>query len=244
MIENFFKEIKLDNEFFVQSAKHVIDWNAKARGGEQPEYTQDMFIAQINFVREELKEYQEAAAINDHVELLDAAADVFVVSSYLVNMFFGEENTMAFLRTPVGDVFSPTIFTDFDAMEQTFTEASQMAMMSAGIMRMARDTLVRSLYNEKKVMKEVLKSNDSKYPTKKQLLVTWDALDVDIEVAIAKECEAIEERNANRAEGAYTGVHAVYNEKQKVYVFFDDKGKIMKWSGFVKPNIKSIVEKA
>ncbi|QPI12955.1 hypothetical protein [Escherichia phage PNJ1809-36] len=241
MIENFFKDIKFDTEFFKNAAKHVIDWNAKARGGEQPEFTQELFMSQIGFVREELKEYETAAKVNDHVELLDAAADIFVVSSYLTYMFFGEEHTMNFLDYAVGDVFTPTVYTDFDALEQTFTESVQMALMAAGIMRMSRDTLIRSKYPEKKVIKEVLKSNDSKYPTKQQLLKTWKTSDIDS--AIAQECAAIEERNANRPEGAYTGVHAVYNEKQKVYVFFDDKGKIMKPSTFVKPNIAGIINK-
>lgn len=243
MVENFFKELKVDIEFYQQAAKHVVAWNNKARGGEEPEFTHDLFVSQISFVREELKEYEEAAKINDHVELLDAAADTFVVSSYLTHMFFGEEATMKFLENQVGSVFSPTIYSDFDNMEALFTEPAQMAMLSAGIMNMARDTLIRSKYADKKVMKEVLKSNDSKYPTKKQLLEVWDAVDADIEVALAKECAAIEERNANRAEGAYTGVHAVYNEKQKVYVFFDDKGKIMKPSTFVKPDIAKIIAK-
>ena len=49
---------------------------------------------------------------------------------------------------------------------------------------------------EKKIIKEVLKSNDSKYPTKQQLLKTWKTSDIDS--AIAQECAAIEERNANR----------------------------------------------
>ena len=239
MIEGFFKDIKLDKEFFIDAAKHIVEWNAKARGGDTPEFTQEMFLAQIGFVREELKEYQDAAANNDHVELLDAAADVFVVASYLAFMFWGEEKVAFALSQNVGDVFTANIADEFDNLEETFTEGVQMAVMTLGLTRMARDTLVRSVYNEKKVMKEVLKSNDSKYPTRKQLLAVWETKDIDF--ALEQECAAIEERNKDRPEGAYTGVHATYNEKQKVYVFFDDKGKIMKPSTFVKPDIKSIV---
>ena len=239
MIEGFYKDIKLDAQFFIDAAKHIVDWNAKARGGVTPEFTQEMFVAQIGFVREELKEFQTAAVTNDHVELLDAAADVFVVASYLAFMFFGEEKVNQALSNNVGDVFPFNIYDEFEVMEQTFTEAVQMAMMAIGITRMARDTLVRSVYNEKKVMREVLKSNDSKYPTRKQILTVWDTKDID--EALAKECAAIEERNKDREDGAYTGVHATYNESQKVYVFFDEKGKIMKPSTFVKPNIKAIV---
>ena len=239
MIEGFFKDIKLDKEFFIDAAKHIVEWNAKARGGETPEFTQEMFLAQIGFVREELKEYQDAAALNDHVELLDAAADVFVVASYLAFMFWGEEKVAFALSQNVGDVFTANIADEFDNLEETFTEGVQMAVMTLGLTRMARDTLVRSVYNEKKVMKEVLKSNDSKYPTRKQLLAVWETKDIDF--ALEQECAAIEERNKDRPEGAYTGVHATYNEKQKVYVFFDDKGKIMKPSTFVKPDIASIV---
>lgn len=239
MIEGFFKDIKLDKEFFIDAAKHIVEWNAKARGGETPEFTQEMFLAQIGFVREELKEYQDAAAKNDHVELLDAAADVFVVASYLAFMFWGEEKVAFALSQNVGDVFTANIADEFDNLEETFTEGVQMAVMTLGLTRMARDTLVRSVYNEKKVMKEVLKSNDSKYPTRKQLLAVWETKDIDF--ALEQECAAIEERNKDRPEGAYTGVHATYNEKQKVYVFFDDKGKIMKPSTFVKPDIASIV---
>lgn len=239
MIEGFFKDIKVDKQFFIDATKHIVEWNAKARGGETPEFTQEMFVSQIGFVREELKEFQDAAEANDHVELLDAAADVFVVASYLAFMFWGEEKVNTMLSQNVGDVFPANIFDEFENMDATFTEAIQMAVMIMGITRMARDTLVRSVYNEKKVMKEVLKSNDSKYPTRKQILAVWGTKDIDF--ALAQECAAIEERNKNRPEGAYTGVHATYNEKQKVYVFFDDKGKIMKPSTFVKPDIKSIV---
>lgn len=239
MIEGFFKDIKLDNAFFIDAAKHIVEWNAKARGGETPQFTQEMFLAQIGFVREELKEFQDAAAVNDHVELLDAAADVFVVASYLAFMFWGEEKLNLALSQAVGDVFPVNIYDEFTLMEETFTEGVQMAVMTLGLTRMARDTMVRSIYNEKKVMKEVLKSNDSKYPTRKQILAAWETKDIDF--ALAEECLAIEERNKDRPEGAYTGVHATYNEKQKIYVFFDDKGKIMKPSTFVKPNIASIV---
>lgn len=239
MIEGFYKDIKVDGQFYVDAAKHIVDWNAKAHGGDTPKFTQEMYEAQISFVREELKEFQLAASENDHVELLDAAADVFVVASYLAFMFWGEEKVNLALSQGVGDVFPQNIYDEFTVMEETFTEAVQMAMISLGITRMARDTLVRSVYNDKKVVKEVLKSNDSKYPTRKQMLTVWDTKDIDF--ALAQECAAIEERNKDRKDGAYTGVHAVYNEKQKVYVFFDDKGKIMKPSTFVKPNIKNIV---
>lgn len=242
MIEGFFKDIKVDKQFFIDAAKHIVSWNAKARGGETPEFTQEMFISQIGFVREELKEFQDAAQLNDHVELLDAAADVFVVASYLAFMFWGEERVNLMLSQNVGDVFPPNIYDEFNQIDATFTEAAQMAIMILGITRMARDTLVRSVYNEKKVVKEVLKSNDSKYPTRRQILAVWETKDIDF--ALEQECAAIEDRNKDRPEGAYTGVHAVYNEKQKVYVFFDDKGKIMKPSTFVKPDIGAIVGKS
>ena len=240
MIEGFYKDIKLDAQFFVDAANHVVDWNAKAQGGVTPTFTQEMFVAQIGFVREELKEFQDAAEINDHVELLDAAADVFVVASYLAFMFFGKTQLETTLATVgVGDVFSAKIYDEFTSLEETFSDPAQMAMMAVGLTRLARDTLIRSVYNEKKVLKEVLKSNDSKYPTRKQLLAVWDTK--DIVAALEQECAAIEERNKDREEGAYTGVHATYNEAQKVYVFFDDKGKIMKPSTFVKPNIAALV---
>lgn len=242
-MENFYKEIKIDGNFYAEAAKHVIAWNAKAHGGITPNSTQEMFENQISLVREELKEFQLAATENNHIELLDAAADAFVVSSYLAYMFFGEEMVTKTLSTiGVGDVFSPTIYNDFLTVEENFDSPEQMALLSLGIMRSSRDTLVRSVYNDKKVMKEVLKSNDSKYPTRKQLLAVWETK--DIEEALEKECRAIEERSLTREEGAYTGVTYVYNPVQKVYAFFDDKGKIMKPSTFVKPNIAGIVNKA
>lgn len=239
MITDFYKPIKADNQFFIDAAKHVIAWNAKARGGETPEFTNEMFIAQLGYVREELKEFQDAAKINDHIELLDAAADVFVVASYLVFMFTSEENLEKILSTGVGDVFPETVYDEFLLYEKEMSTEVQIIPLTIAMLRMARDTLIRSKYNYKKVVKEVLRSNDSKYPTRKQLLDVWDTK--NIEFAIAQECAAIEERNKDRPEGAYTGVHATYNEKQKVYVFFNDKGKIMKPSTFSKPDIKSIV---
>lgn len=240
MIQNFFKEIKLDNQFFMDSAQHIIDWNAKARHGITPEFTNEMFVAQLEFLREELKEYSLAAQNNDHVELLDAAADVFVVASYLIFMFLGKEGLDKILSTEVGDTFKHDVYDSFIAVEKIFEQPEQVALITMGILRSARDTLVRSVYNEKKVMKEVLKSNDSKYPTRKQLLDVWNTKSID--EALEKECAAIEERSKSREEGAYTGVYAVYNRKQKVYVFFDDKGKIQKPSTFVSPNIKAIVD--
>lgn len=239
MITDFYKPIKADNQFLIDAAKHVIEWNAKARGGETPEFTNEMFIAQLGYVREELKEFQDAAKINDHVELLDAAADVFVVASYLTFMFTSEENLEKILGTGVGDVFPEAVYDEFLLYEKEMSTDAQIIPLTIAMLRMARDTLVRSKYNYKKVLKEVLRSNDSKYPTRKQLLAVWETK--DIEFAIAQECAAIEERNKDRPEGAYTGVHATYNEKQKVYVFFDDKGKIMKPSTFSEPDIKSIV---
>lgn len=239
MIENFYKEIKMDADFFVAAANHVVEWNAKARGGAEQEFTNEMFVSQIGCVREELKEFQDAAKDNDHVEMLDAAADSFVVTSYLAYMFFGKEVVEQALRTPVGDCFAPDIYNGFMSFEENIVEARQMAMFSLALMRQARDTLVRTRYNGKKVLKEVLKSNDSKYPTRKQLLEAWGTKDIN--EAVAKECGAIEERSQSRAEGAYEGVTATYNEVQKVYVFWDKNGKIMKPSTFVKPDIASII---
>lgn len=239
MITDFYKPIKADTEFFVNAAKHVIAWNAKARGGETPEFTNEMFIAQLGYVREELKEFQDAAKINDHVELLDGAADVFVVASYLAFMFTSEQHLETILSTGIGDVFPETVYDEFLLYEQEMATEAQIIPLTIAMLRMARDTLIRSKYNYKKVVKEVLRSNDSKYPTRKQLLAVWETKDIDF--AIAQECAAIVERNKDRKEGAYTGVYAEYNEKQKVYVFFDDKGKIMKPSTFSQPDIKSIV---
>lgn len=239
MIENFFKQVKVDNSFFIKAADQIVAWNAKARGGVTPEFTQEMFEAQLSFVREELKEFQAAAQENDHVELLDAAADIFVVASYLAFMFFGKEGVDKALEMPTGDVLAENIYDVIIEFDKMVENDLQFALMSLTLTRMARDTLVRSVYNEKKVMREVLNSNESKYPTKKQLLVIWETKDI-IE-ALEKECDAIEMRSKDRAEGSYTGVHAVYNEVQKVYVFFDDKGKIMKPSTFVKPNIAAII---
>ncbi|WNL63237.1 hypothetical protein [Citrobacter phage Tr1] len=241
MVENFYKDLKVDFDFYIDAAHHVVDWNAKARGGTIPEITQEMFMSQISFVREELKEFQVAAEANDHVELLDAAADTFVVASFLSWMFFGHTHVDATLSLPMGDALPDNIYDSFMSYDELNTEPQHMAMLALTVTRMARDTLVRSVYNDKKVMKEVLKSNDSKYPTRKQILAVWETKDIDF--ALAQECAAIEERNKDREEGAYTGVHATFNDKQRVYVFFDDKGKIMKPSTFVKPNIAGIVNK-
>ena len=119
MIENFFKQVKVDNSFFIKAADQIVAWNAKARGGVTPEFTQEMFEAQLSFVREELKEFQAAAQENDHVELLDAAADIFVVASYLAFMFFGKEGVDKALEMPTGDVLAENIYDviiEFDKM--------------------------------------------------------------------------------------------------------------------------------
>lgn len=244
MLEGFFKEIKTDTEFFIEAAKKVRDWNAKAYlNGEavHGKFENEQFLSQIACLREELKEYQEACNGNDHVEVLDAAGDIFVVASYLAYMFFGEKQVEEMLNLPVGDYLSDKIYDNFITFEDKMTDPAQMAYMSLTITHYARNTLVRSLYNGKGVMKEILKSNDSKYPSKKQLLKIWDTK--DISEALEKECRAIEERSANRKEGAYTGVTSQYNEEYKVYVFRDSNNKIMKPSTFVAPDLSKFVKK-
>ena len=241
MIKDFFKDIKVDNNFYIECANKVVEWNQTAQGvtsSEEEDFSNEKFLLQIKLVEEELKEYRDAAKTNDHVEILDAAGDIFVVASYLSYMFFGKQAIKDVLTQPVGDRLADdphdTFIKSQDFMDKTSDNSSfGLGMLACAVTRMARDTLVKSIYDDKKVMQEILRSNYSKFPDKESLRTKW--MVNDINEALELELSWIEE---NRD---YSGITYKFNSKNGLYVFFDENGKIMKPSVFSGPDIKSIV---
>lgn len=241
MIKDFFKDIKVDNNFYIECANKVVEWNQTAQGvssSEDEDFSNEKFLLQIKLVEEELKEYRDAAKVNDHVELLDAAGDIFVVASYLSYMFFGNAAINDVLTQPVGDRLADDPYETFIKSQEFMDKTSEnssfgLGMLACAVTRMARDTLVKSVYNDKKVMKEILRSNYSKFPTAKVLINKWEV--GTVEEALKIEVDWIEE---NRD---YSGITYKFNPTNGLYVFFDENGKIMKPSVFSGPDIKSIV---
>lgn len=239
MTKPFYKEINNEADYFISAANTVIDWNAVAHC-EQDEmkivetFTPERFNKQISYVEEELKEYRDAVKEKDEIEMLDALADIFVTASYLTYMFFGKEHMEKFLELPVGDVISEDPYETWVTILESSPENQLMGMISATFMRQARDSLVRTHYNGKKVMKEVLRSNYTKYPTAKQLKSAWGTN--DIEQALSKECQYIEDNSR------YSGITYKYNSFEERYIFFSDAGKIVKPSTFSAADLRSVLK--
>lgn len=242
--KKFYKEQRNHSAFFIDAAEQVVAWNAIAMN-KSPEdfkefaksFDQAKFELQINLVSEELKEYRDAFALNDHVEMLDAAADTFVVAGFLTYMFFGPEMQNSFLEFPVGDHLPNDPYESITRAREAFTTAEQMAYLSAAIFRMSRDSLVTANYDGKAVLTEVLRSNMSKFPTADRLRENHGFYrDQDMGIVIQRELEWLE---ANRKD--YTGFTSSYNDQYGVYVFHDANGKIMKPSTFSPANVKQFV---
>lgn len=233
--EKFYKEIKFKPEVWIKFANHVIDWNLKAQGGKPlaqvlEDLTEKDVIAQTEYLLEELKEYRDGFDENDHVEMLDAAADIFVVAVYLCVMYFGEKATYAFLTQLPANYLDSDPYEVFLRMTERKDFTHEMMGTCVGqVMLQARNSLIHTYYNGEKVMKAVLKSNDTKYPTKKQLLAFH---------GVTKEAEAVklEEKWIMENRGKES-VKGVYNPEYKVWVFRDNngEGKICKPSVFSDP---------
>lgn len=234
MSKKFYKEQRNHSAFFISAVKNVISWNAIAMN-ESPsnfeefakKFTHEKFVHQISLVEEELKEYRDAFQQDDQVEMLDAAADIFVVSGFLTYMFFGADITEEFMKYGVGDHLASDPYETLCRSREVLDTSDQMAFLMAAIFRSSRDSLVKTVHDGKGALTEVLRSNDSKFPTEAALRESHKLPDAPLEDVLAEELVWIK---ANRTE--YSDFGYVYNEEFKVYAFIDGNGKYMKPSTF------------
>lgn len=238
-VKPFYKDIPLDIKFFREASQRVLQWNAIARSTSIEEMQKQIessdITLQTKLLIEELKEYTEAYKVEDFVEMADACADTFVVATMLSFMYFGEEAIYALMTNRPGEYFADDPYETFLRAQEMVGDSIGFAVLASKYAILARDSLVRSRFNEKKVLNEVLKSNESKFPKKKALLSFHETK--DISEALEKECNWIEENRGHE------GVVWAYNSEYKVYVFKNSTGKIMKPSSFVEPNLLWISDK-
>lgn len=205
----------------VKYAKHVVDWNSVAASA-KGEFTP--LEKQWEFVGEELEETIKALSENDRKEVIDGACDLFVVASYAY--WLSNNYSLSLTYTP--DLkFSPGKALDAFANE----DYEEMLKLSTALLFGLDMQLDKN-------MKQVLHSNDTKYPYRSKIEKLYPG--TSSAEALRQECNAIEERS----KGRYTGVY--YREVEDIptpdiagprIVFFDSNGKIMKPSTFKEPKI-------
>lgn len=246
--EKFYKDINFDAEYWQKAAQHVLLWNAKSRAMSLAEYAEKLedpefrFLeikSQTEYLLEELKEYRDAYKIDDHVEMLDAAGDIFVVASMLTYQYFQSDLAVHAVLTslPTDYLYDDPYEVYLRMTERKDISLEMLATSAATVMRQSRDSLLRTNYNGKKVMKAVLKSNDTKYPTTKQLKAFHESSS-EMESVDLEEKWIMENRGKENVKG-------VWNSEYKVWVFRDNngEGKICKPSVFSDPkqDISNIV---
>ena len=239
--QDFYKAIKFDEAFWQKSAQQVLAWNLKSRLMSLSQYQEKIendelfrqaeIANQTTYLLEELKEYRDALNDNNHVEMLDASADIFVVASFLTYQYFASEVALHSILTQLpADILSDNPYEVFLRMTERKDVSLEMVATSvATVMLQARNSLIRTNYNGKATTKVVLSSNDSKYPNKKQLTSFHNVKDIN-------EAVKLEEKWIETHRGKES-VKGVWNEEYKVWVFRDNggEGKIMKPSSFKEP---------
>lgn len=215
----------------LEYGNRVKEWNRiafLARGGKPTPIE-----LQHSFIAEEFKELIESLEAGDKVEVVDAACDLFVVSSYAYHLLVGT-------GAQYGSVMRRSDKNEFSIGELSFAihglpinkESSRKIVEQVVALCYLLDTNLD--YN----MRQVLHSNDTKYPYLQDIIDLWPGKAKT--EALRQECKAIEDRS----NGRYTGVY--YREVEDIptpdiagprIVFFDKNGKIMKPSTFESPKI-------
>lgn len=211
--------------------QRVVEWNnvaARAKGSTTP------LEKQMGFIKEEFDELITASKENDQVEIVDAACDLFVVSSYALAIkasinSTSWRNTLLYSkgeRFDIGEMMS--LLYGYNPESESVRQ--KILEMVIGLCY-SLDTNLR--YN----MLQVLDSNDSKYPYASQIESHHPG--TTLEEALRRECVAIEKRS----EGRYKDIYAKQVQDLATpdvsprIVFFDSNGKIMKPCTFVEPKI-------
>lgn len=208
-------------------AEHVIEWNHVAYRARNNVATP--FDLQWGFIREEFNELVDALRVGDRIETVDAACDLFVVASYACQLKSPE-----YLREAC--IPSPTLtFTIGDLEHNLYGNMRDPVYVLKLVTALCYRLDINLDYN----MRQVLHSNDSKYPDVDDILALWPGK--SRAEALREECKAIEERSNGRYQGV--GFREVTtdirnpNVRGTRLVFFDRNGKIMKPSTFVEPKI-------
>ncbi len=203
----------------------VAQWNEVARIGRGGMST-DIKL-QTNLIKEELSELIEALSSSDKAEVIDAACDLFVVSSYALRLVQWDTEKWESCMVP-SDTVELQIGSLLDLVHKDKLKISDYAEILKQVVALCYKLDINLGYN----MEEVLNSNDSKFPTITQLLVKYpDYKDKELEM-LEFECKEIE----RRSKGRYNSViHVQVGER---VAFMDGNGKIMKPITFVEPIIK------
>lgn len=211
----------------VEYGKHVVQWNdiaRVARGGKPTPLD-----LQFSFVKEEFTELLDGLSEGNRVEVVDAACDLFVVSSYA--LWLVESSNLMWVNAMRPDKGKGVDFKIGDMSELIFSTPPSVESLTCILERVVA-LCYRLDINLDYNMRQVLTSNDSKYPTMSQLRAAHPTLSqyTDDELLTA-ECKVIE----RRSKGRYNSVVAVRSGDN--IVFFDGNGKIMKPTTFVDPKI-------
>lgn len=203
----------------------VAQWNEVARIGRGGMST-DIKL-QTNLIKEELSELIEALSSSDKAGVIDAACDLFVVSSYALRLVQWDTEKWESCMVP-SDMVELKIGSLLDLVHKDKLKVSDYAEILKQVVALCYNLDINLGYN----MEEVLNSNDSKFPTITQLLVKYpDYKDKELEM-LEFECKEIE----RRSKGRYNSViHVQVGER---VAFMDGNGKIMKPITFVEPIIK------
>lgn len=199
---------------FSAPMNHVIEWNAIARNGKH-DFNQDVIDFQITLVEEESQELEEAIETSNKVLALDGLCDMFVTGAY---WYFLENKSVA----GGFNILPPLKGLDYVLAAKTDLKNRSSYMFMASVCSMLQ------LFNgnSEDALLEVLASNDSKYP----LVKGHEGSPEDMCIWIEDEYK-----------GKHTGVtYKIVKDSKgdKRYVFFNDKGKIVKPKSFFEPNLK------
>lgn len=208
-------------------AEHVLEWNHVAYRARNNVATP--FDLQWSFIREEFNELVDALRVGDRIETVDAACDLFVVASYACQLKSPE-----YLREACTPSSTMT-FTIGDLEHSLYGNMRDPVYVLKLVTALCYRLDINLDYN----MRQVLHSNDSKYPDVDDILALWP--DKSRAEALRAECKAIEDRSNGRYHGVsfreVTTDIRNPNVRGTRLVFFDKNGKIMKPSTFVEPKI-------
>lgn len=214
-------------------AKHVFKWNdiaRQARGGTMGRYIP--YELQWSFVEEEFDELLKALREDDRKEVIDAALDLFVVSSYA---FILDQMTKQ-SASAAGALEHIREYCGFNCQKHFSLVDLECGVYgtrdSKAVLEMVVCLCFRLDMNLGYNMQQVLSSNDSKYPTFQQVAESHSLSDVkNKDSVIDAECRAIEDKNGGRYQGVYA------KQIGDFYVFFDNNHKIMKPTCWKAPRI-------
>ncbi|EMB7054257.1 hypothetical protein VAG18_002949 [Escherichia coli] len=225
LIDNLEKLSQPEN--YLWSASWVENWNrvaAKVKKSYTP------FELQLSFIEEEFNEVLEELEKGDGGDhLLKEACDLHVVTSYaayLVNDNY-EKWTSLFdnsrdLKFKIGE-FYDTLIAAKNTPKQRASAYRLAELSTALLFQLSGDVCG--------MMRKVLKSNDSKFARINHLRHSHGAsADMPTEQLIELEIKDLERRFGGRYEG-FVAKEEFYNGN-KVIIFLDSKGKIMKPSSF------------